>query len=118
MDCSNLKILHIDSNHPLLWEQLLQAGFQNEADFTSSKKEIEAKWSYKILNMSVREVAFFDDSHGEINSWNWDFGDGTTATEQNPIHQYKEAGKYVVILKIQGPKGESKLSKVWDVAVK
>jgi len=43
MDCSNLKILHIDSNHPLLWEQLLQAGFQNEADFTSSKKEIEAK---------------------------------------------------------------------------
>ena len=43
MDCSNLKILHIDSNHSLLWEQLLQAGFQNEADFTSSKKEIEAK---------------------------------------------------------------------------
>ena len=43
MDCSNLKILHIDSNHPLLWEQLLQAGFQNEADFTSTKKEIEAK---------------------------------------------------------------------------
>lgn len=43
MDCSNLKILHLDSNHPLLWEQLQQAGFQNEADFTSSKKEIEAK---------------------------------------------------------------------------
>jgi D-3-phosphoglycerate dehydrogenase len=43
MDCTNLKILHLDSNHPLLWEQLQQAGFQNEADFTSSKKEIEAK---------------------------------------------------------------------------
>lgn len=38
-----LKILHIDSNHPLLWEQLEQTGFQNEADFTSSKTEIEAK---------------------------------------------------------------------------
>lgn len=38
-----VKILHIDSNHPLLWEQLEQAGFQNEADFTSSKTEIEAK---------------------------------------------------------------------------
>lgn len=37
------KILHIDSNHPLLWEQLEQAGFQNEADFTSSKADIEAK---------------------------------------------------------------------------
>jgi len=43
MNLANIKILHIDSNHPLLWEQLEQAGFQNEADFTSSKQEIEAK---------------------------------------------------------------------------
>ena len=43
MNLSNIKILHIDSNHPLLWEQLEQAGFQNEADFTSSKQEVEAK---------------------------------------------------------------------------
>lgn len=38
-----IKILHLDSNHHLLWEQLEQAGFQNEADFTSSKTEIEDK---------------------------------------------------------------------------
>ncbi len=43
MKVKDIKILHIDSNHPLLWEQLEQAGFQNEADFTSSKQEIEAK---------------------------------------------------------------------------
>jgi len=43
MDCSTLKILHLDSNHPLLWEQLQLAGFQNEADFMSSKQDIEAK---------------------------------------------------------------------------
>ena len=43
MNLSQIKILHIDSNHPLLWEQLQQAGFQNEADFTSSKQEVEAK---------------------------------------------------------------------------
>ena len=43
MNLSQIKILHIDSNHPLLWEQLEQAGFQNEADFTSSKQEVEAK---------------------------------------------------------------------------
>ena len=43
MSIQDVKILHIDSNHPLLWEQLEQAGFQNEADFTSSKSEIEAK---------------------------------------------------------------------------
>lgn len=39
----NIKILHIDSNHPLLWKQLEQAGFQNEEDFTSTKEQIEAK---------------------------------------------------------------------------
>jgi len=39
----HIKILHLDSNHPLLWEQLENASFQNEADFTSTKEEIEAK---------------------------------------------------------------------------
>lgn len=37
-----IKILHLDSNNPLLWEQLQQAGFTNQEDFTSSKEEIEA----------------------------------------------------------------------------
>ena len=40
---TSIKILHIDSNHPLLWEQLQAAGFDNHEDFTSSKEEIEAK---------------------------------------------------------------------------
>jgi D-3-phosphoglycerate dehydrogenase len=39
----NIKILHIDSNHPLLWNQLEQAAFTNEEDFTSTKEEVEAK---------------------------------------------------------------------------
>ena len=39
----NIKILHIDSNNPLLWNQLQEAGFTNEEDFTSTKEEVEAK---------------------------------------------------------------------------
>lgn len=42
-DLSKIKILHIDSNHPLLWEQLGKAGFSNEADFSSTKEEVENK---------------------------------------------------------------------------
>jgi D-3-phosphoglycerate dehydrogenase len=38
-----IKVLHIDSNHPILWGQLEEAGFENHADFTSTKEEIEAK---------------------------------------------------------------------------
>lgn len=39
----DIKILHIDSNHPILWDQLQNAGFINHSDFSSSKEEIEAK---------------------------------------------------------------------------
>lgn len=38
-----MKILHLDSNHPLLINQLREIGFQNDEDYTSSKEEIMAK---------------------------------------------------------------------------
>lgn len=40
---NTIKILHLDSNNPLLWNQLQESGFDNQEDFTSSKAEIEAK---------------------------------------------------------------------------
>jgi len=82
------------------------------------RKPIEADWSFKVVDMNRRLVAFIDQSVGKINSWKWDFGDGTTSREQNPIHQYKEAGKYVVVLWLEGPAGKSRFSRVWDIAVK
>ena len=38
-----MKILHIDSNHPLMLQQLSEAGFENDIDYTSSKAEVETK---------------------------------------------------------------------------
>ncbi|MFN0728619.1 2-hydroxyacid dehydrogenase [Polaribacter gochangensis] len=38
-----MKILHLDSNHPLLLNQLNELGFINDEDYSSSKDEIEAK---------------------------------------------------------------------------
>ncbi len=49
-------------------------------------------------------VEFFDQSEegdGEIVSWSWNFGDGTTSTEQNPEHVYDEAGTYTVELTVE-----------------
>jgi hypothetical protein len=82
------------------------------------RKPIEANWSFKVLDMDRRLVAFQDDSEGQITSWKWDFGDGTSSTEQFPIHQYKAAGKYVVVLYIEGPAGKSRFSRIWDVIVR
>ncbi|TVP43470.1 MAG: PKD domain-containing protein, partial [Mongoliibacter sp.] len=46
-----------------------------------------------------RTVNFLDQSEGAT-SWNWDFGDGTTSTEQNPSHTYQSPGAYTVSLSI------------------
>jgi D-3-phosphoglycerate dehydrogenase len=35
------KILHLDKNHPILWNALQEKGFQNYEDYTSSKIEIQ-----------------------------------------------------------------------------
>ena len=36
-----MKILHLDQNHPILLEQLEQAGFSNTEEYTAPKEEIE-----------------------------------------------------------------------------
>jgi D-3-phosphoglycerate dehydrogenase len=38
-----MKILHLDSNHPLMIEELIKLGFENTEDFSSTKAEVEAK---------------------------------------------------------------------------
>jgi PKD repeat protein len=82
------------------------------------QKAIEAQWSFKVLDMNRRLVAFEDLSVGKITSWKWDFGDGTVSTEQHPIHAYQKAGQFVVVLNIEGPAGSSRRSKIWDVVVR
>ncbi|MEE9362441.1 MAG: 2-hydroxyacid dehydrogenase [Cellulophaga sp.] len=38
-----MKILHLDTNHPLLLEQLNALGYSNDEDYTGNKEQIEAK---------------------------------------------------------------------------
>lgn len=46
-------------------------------------------------------VKFTDHSTGSPKKWRWDFGDGTTSTEQNPRdHVYGGIGRYTVTLEV------------------
>lgn len=36
-----------------------------------------------------------------IHTWSWDFGDGSTSNEQNPIHKFQKAGTYAVTLTVE-----------------
>ncbi len=40
-----MKVLHLDTNHPLLIEQLTELGFENHEDYNSSKDSIQQKIS-------------------------------------------------------------------------
>ena len=52
--------------------------------------------------VNMGEVIQFTDNstNGSIVYWTWDFGDGTTSNEQNPIHQYSSSGNYTVNLTV------------------
>ena len=79
----------------------------------------EAQWSFKVVDLDRRLVAFKDLSVGKIAAWKWDFGDGGTSTEQNPVHAYRKPGNLVVVLEVTGADGAtSRRSKVWDVQLK
>lgn len=42
---------------------------------------------------------------GTINQWLWEFGDGSTSDEQNPMHTYTLAGNYDVSLRVTTDSG-------------
>ncbi len=59
-----------------------------------------AQFSFKISSQNPHEVIFTDESYGLFLTWLWDFGDGTSSTEQNPVHVYSDDGEYNVCLRI------------------
>jgi len=54
------------------------------------------------------KIEFHDasiDIDGEVVSWNWSFGDGSTSNERNPVHVYKHKGDYTVTLTVKDDDG-------------
>jgi len=50
-------------------------------------------------------ISFTDLSLNMPNTWLWDFGDGTTSTQQNPTHTYQNQGVYTVSLTVSNALG-------------
>lgn len=59
------------------------------------------------FNPNGLEINFFDVSLNEPDTWTWDFGDGTSSTEQNPQHNYALANSYVVCLTVSSACGNT-----------
>jgi|LAHT01.1.fsa_nt_gb PKD repeat protein len=52
-------------------------------------------------------VQFTDTSAGTPTSWLWNFGDGETSDQKNPVHTYKNPGMYSVSLTVRNQYGTS-----------
>jgi large repetitive protein len=96
---------------------LVRTKFKNSSCWTGQERilvriageEIIANFDYQLdlgsgnfltnSDIGIEElVQFIDISEGNAVAWEWDFGDGTTSTLQNPVHEYKEKGTYIIRL--------------------
>ncbi len=57
--------------------------------------------AFAYENQGDAVVVFTDASTNDPESWLWDFGDGETSMEQNPVHQYDGGGNYTVCLTVE-----------------
>lgn len=70
-----------------------------------------------ISGPRILTVKFTDTSLYQPTRWSWNFGDNTTSTEQNPIHNYTVAGTYAVKLITSNDYGSSSRIKLRYIKV-
>lgn len=56
-----------------------------------------ASFQFAVSETNYLEVTFTNYSQNAA-TYSWDFGDSQTSTEENPVHEYTEAGTYTVVL--------------------
>ena len=71
----------------------------------------------KVSGYEPLTVKFTDLSTNSPTSWNWNFGDGTTSTLQNPAHTYATSGVYTVTLTATNPAGSGTKTKTNYITV-
>ncbi len=67
----------------------------------------------KVTAKEGEEIRFDGDVGGGVRpySYEWDFGDGTTSTDNNPRHKYKSKGNYTVSLTVTDDRGNQDIEK-------
>ncbi len=83
---------------------------------TITISEADADFSFENIDSDCNQVFSFTDEstsqYGEIITWEWDFGDGNTSTEQHPTHTYAVGGFYLPTLTITNDKGCSSTASI------
>lgn len=78
-----------------------------EADFSANPTSITAGGSVQFTDLSANSPS----------GWTWNFGDGSSGTEKNPLHVYPAEGNYTVTLTVTNVSGSSTRKKDNYIAV-
>ncbi len=74
-----------------------------------------AAFGVRASGRDLLRLTFSDRSTGAVTSWLWDFGDGATSTQRDPVHNYAQPGLYTVALTVAGPDGSDRATKELQV---
>jgi PKD repeat protein len=86
--------------------QLTANGQSFASRAVSVSSGIAADFVFSPSNPTTQtNINFSDRSSGNITSWFWNFGDGTSSTAQNPVKRYTIGGNYPVTLSVSTSTG-------------
>jgi len=71
-------------------------------------------WISKPISFSALESF---DSDGEIVSYHWDFGDGSTGVDAETLHIYENEGTFTIILTVEDNEGRTNTAETYAIIV-
>jgi len=78
--------------------------YASKSELTVPVADFEANQTEGIIPLTVQ---FTDESTSNPTEWEWNFGDGSNSTEQNPVHIFSDIGRYNVTLVATNGNGSS-----------
>lgn len=91
----------------LVMPDLVSAGNKPKADFTAAPTTVCASQTVSFTNTSTGGTA-----------WEWDFGNGATSGDQNPVYQYTDTGTFSIRLIVENYGCRDTLTRLDYVTIK
>lgn len=96
---------------------LNMSGFKIQFDCVGGENPPAPYFSANKVYTCDGLISFDDNTLNNPLTWAWDFGDGNTSDEQNPIHDYTTSGVFTVSLEVGNSFGTQELIKTDYITV-
>jgi len=108
--------IHSYASEGIFTVELVATGYN--AETSSISKDVTIAWPDPVADFTMDknpapmyEIVNFTNQSEYAESYSWDFGDGSTSTDENPTHSFSAEGTYSVQLTATGHGGTDLISK-------